>query len=138
MVKKLNWCMIAWFLAHQNKRLLLIDKSHQPKNKKGVLIIKSLARESRLSELWEYERHLCRCERSGAFGIKVRQSRIQSEPGPELVPGGFGVHLGEIECRKFGSSVWADCRFIVVVLGHNCYVLMFVLIFCKVTKKYWE
>ena len=129
-------CSSIAFLSHQNKWLLLIDKSLQPKNKKGVLIIKSLARESRLSELREYERHLCWCERSGTFGVQVRQTRVQSEPGPELMPGCLGVHLGEIECRKFGTSVRADSRFIVVVLGHNCYVLMFVLIFCKVTKKY--
>ena len=42
MVKKLNcMCMIAWFLPHQNKRLLLIDKSLQLKNKNVVLLIKS-------------------------------------------------------------------------------------------------
>ena len=103
----------------QNKRLLSIDKSHQLKNKKGVLLIKSLARESRLAELREDERHLCRCERTGAFGVKVRQSRIQSEPGSELMPGCLGVHLGKIECRKFCASVRSDCGFIVVVSGHN-------------------
>ena len=98
---------------------MLFDKSNQPKNKKGVLLIKSLARESRLAELREDERHLCRCERTGAFGVKVRQSRIQSEPGSELMPGCLGVHLGKIECRKFCASVRSDCGLVVVVPGHN-------------------
>ena len=93
-------------------------------------------RDSRLAELREDERHLCRCERTGAFAVKVRQSRIQSEPGPELVPGCLGVHLGEVKSRKFCASVGTDCGFIVVVPGHIDVIYMFVLIFCKVTKKY--
>ena len=40
-------------MIYQNKWLQLISKCPQPKNKKGVLLIKSLARESRLAELRE-------------------------------------------------------------------------------------
>ena len=68
----------------------------------------------RLAKLAVDEAYLGRREGATAQLAQVAERGVDGDPLAELVPGCFRIHLGEVVCCKFGSSIRTDWVLVVV------------------------